>query len=190
VDGYGRRQAGRRRWADGAKRQNGGGSPEESQRWPLGHHFVPEEHQNKEEDTRTSPGGFDRRKTRRRRRSGRRQSSGLVSSGRRRCGARRSSRERWGRSWGSCSPFIGWRGQAKGATKAVGERAPAAGAINGGGRWSGGFKRGRWQDVGVLVLLRRLVEDREGWEREGRRGEEVSGSHGGRRQPAGGRGCA
>jgi hypothetical protein len=42
----------------------------------------------------------------------------------------------------------------------------------------------------VLVLLRRLVEDREGWEREGRRGEEVSGSHGGRRQPAGGRGCA
>jgi hypothetical protein len=69
-------------------------------------------------------------------------------------------------------------GEGRGATKAVGEGALAVATINSGGRWSGGFRRGRRQDVGAPTNLRRLVEYREGREREGRRGEEVSGGHG------------
>jgi hypothetical protein len=56
-----------------------GGSPEVSQRWPPGHHFAWEDHQKKEEGTRTLPGGLERWERRRRRRStarGGRRSSG------------------------------------------------------------------------------------------------------------------
>jgi hypothetical protein len=57
-----------------------GGSPEVSQGWPHGHHSAREEHQKKEEGTRTLPGGLERWE-RRRRSSGSSEAPGSARAG-------------------------------------------------------------------------------------------------------------
>jgi hypothetical protein len=95
---------------------------------------------------------------------------GVNEEGRRRCG----ERQFLGRL------LLGREGKGRGCTKRWGRgRLPAA--INGGGaQWGGRERRGKAvaggegvrRCVGALAHLRRVVEEREEREREGRRGEE------------------